>query len=134
MKSLLESKNLHFRSLKPADLTQVDKIYRDYYQDYCMLPNLNHTIESGVVDSDDGIIGFGMVKLYPEAIIVLDSSKRLRDRIGAHNLLLDVGLLACSKYKHEELRAHVVDSNYERFLTKNFNFETVKGSLMIKDL
>lgn len=118
---------MQFRELQLRDLPQVNSIYEKYYQREFSLPNLNHTIGNGCILSGDEIIGFGMVKLYPEAIIILDLSKELRDKLVALSMLNNEAIKACRINRYNELKAHTINDSFHKFLIDNYSFEPVEG-------
>jgi hypothetical protein len=122
---------LQFRKFLVGDLEKVSEIYeRDYSQDFS-LPNLDHTIGNGIItSSSDRILGFGMVKCYPEAIIILDKTSSNRDKVNSLKLLYENAIRVCKDRNFNELRCHIIDDSYGQLLTKHFNFHNVDGKLM----
>ena len=123
---------MQFREFKLEDLERVSEIYDKYYKDEFSLPNLDHTIGNGVILKDTEIIGFGMVKCYPEAIIILDKDSSLRDKVDSLKLLHDNAIRVCRNRRFSEMRCHVIDDSYGQLLTKHFNFQSMNGKLMVK--
>lgn len=112
------------------DLERIDEIYRKFYADDYGLPSLDHTIGNGVIERSGEIIAFGMVRLFPEAIIVTDQDAVLRDRVGAIKLLLEEAGKCCSARKYEELVAKTLDSKFYSFLL-NLGFRPLPGESLI---
>jgi hypothetical protein len=113
------------------DLPQIDSIYNKYYKDEFWLPNLDHTIGNGVISDGDNVVAFGMVRLYPEAIIVIDKYRAIRDKVSALKLLFDQAILSCKDRGYRELAAKTNDAHYANLLDKHFNFKPQDGKLMI---
>jgi hypothetical protein len=105
----------------------VDEIYQQYYAGDFTLPNLVHTIGSGVISDSSGLVGFGMVKLYPEAIIVLDKARPKTTQGRALKLLFSEAIKACRQSGYNSLQAHTLDSDYSNLLIKHFGFEKLNS-------
>ena len=125
---------MHFRTLLTQDLSSIDEIYQRYYCNDFTLPNLFHTIGSGVISSDSGLVGCGMVKLYPEAIIILDKSKPKIMQGKALKLLFENALRVCKEKDYNILNAHIVDDSYANLLVKHFKFEKMNQQLLQLEL
>jgi len=113
---------LHFRTLLVSDLKQIDDIYNKYYASDFTLPNLVHTIGSGVISDNSSVVGFGMVKLYPEALIVLDKSKPKTTQGRALKLLFREAIRVCRERQFDTLQAHSFAPDYSNLLHKHFHF------------
>jgi hypothetical protein len=120
--------------LKPIDLNRINEIYETHYKDDFSIPNLNNCIGSGVVVNDSEIIGFGMIKLYPEAIILLDKSASSRNKSLALKTLFNEAKRACFSRGFEEFSAHTIDDNYTNLLIKHFKFEPMEGKRLLINL
>lgn len=101
----------------PGDLSKIDDIYQKFYANDFSIPNLNHTIGNGVV-SNSSLVAFGMVKLYPEAIIVIDQDLPSITKTKALRILYEEAIKACKSHGFNELNAHVLDSKFLRILEK----------------
>lgn len=75
-----------------------------------------------------------MVKLYPEAIILLDKSVSLRDKCLTLKTLFQEAKKVCSSRRFEELSAHTIDDNYTNLLIKHFKFEPMEGKRLLINL
>lgn len=128
---------MHFRTLQIKDLTEIDDIYQRYYASDFSLPNLVHTIGSGVISDNLGLVGFGMVKLLPEAIIILDKSRTKTTQGKALKILFKEAIQACRQSGYNSLQAHTLDNRYSNLLIKHFSFEKLNSidhlALEIKD-
>jgi len=117
-----------FRPLKNSDLVRIDEIYRKHHQDNFGIPSLDYTLISGVaVDEKDEIIGFGMVKLWPEAIMVLDLDRSLREKSDAMHELMVVAINTVVDSPYDSLHAFVQDNGFSQLLKKHYGFKTCTG-------
>lgn len=112
------------------DLERINDIYEKFFQDQIYLPSLDHTIGNGVISNDSDIVAFGMVRLYPEAIIVIDQDASNRNKGIALKLLFDEAIKACKSRNYKELNATVYNNSYGDLLTKHFGFKDCDGKAM----
>jgi hypothetical protein len=129
--SLSESKNLHFRPLWTNDLARIDEIYQKFYAEDFWLPDLTNTIGNGVVSKGNEIIAFGMVRLFPEAIILIDKDKSPRVKVEALKILYEEAIKACKRHGFNELYCKISDDRYAKLLEKHFKFQSLVGKPMI---
>lgn len=121
---------MRFRELRMDDLERINQIYENFFQDQIYLPSLNHTIGNGVISNDNDIVAFGMVRLYPEAIIVIDQDASPRNKGIALKLLFDEAIKACKNKNFKELNATVHNNKYGDLLSKHFGFKDCGGKTM----
>lgn len=125
-------RTLHFRPLWTSDLVRIDEIYRKFYANQFSLPGLANTIGSGVIsDNSSQVIAFGLVRLIPEAIIILDKDKPTRDKVEALKLLYEEAISACKIYGYKELYAKTEYNDFSRLLVRHFGFNYLNGKPMI---
>jgi hypothetical protein len=109
------------------DYQAVDDIYRKYHQDNFGIPNLNHTLRNVVYENDGGrIVGFGMLKLIPEAIMVLDLEATPREKKMALDNLIGHAILTASIHDYEHVHAFVQGEFSDR-LKKHYGFSKCEG-------
>ena len=111
-------------------MKRVSDIYDKDFSNYTSLPNLDHTIGDGVVLSRDKVIAFGMVKCYPEAIIIIDQEISLRDRVESLKILHENAIRVCRDRRFKEMNALIHNDGYGKLLAKHFNFRELPGKLM----
>lgn len=115
------------------DLTPINSIYERHYSEDFGIPSLAHTIGNGVVCSDK-LVAFGMVKLYPEAIIIIDKEASLKDRVIALEILHDEAVKVCKMAGYDELRANTTNFGWERLLNRHFDFLPYPGRMVWKKI
>lgn len=71
-----------------------------------------------------------MVKLYPEAIIILDKAKPKTTQGRALKLLFNEAIKVCRERKFDILKANILDDNYANLLVKHFKFEKYNNQLV----
>lgn len=121
---------MQFREFQTLDVNQVSEIYDKDFSGYTSLPNLDHTIGDGVILSNDRVVAFGMVKCYPEAIIIIDQSIPMRDRVGSLQILYENAIRVCRNRRFKEMNAVIHNDGYGKLLAKHFNFRELPGKLM----
>lgn len=117
-----------------SDLLEVDRIWRESgHFEHFGLPSLNYTITSAIAEKNGEVIGFGVVKLYAEAIAILDLSKPKADRVEALERLLAEAFRACRVQDIDQLHVYVQDAGMERILVRKFDFKPATGVALVKE-
>lgn len=123
------------RELRGEDFEVIDSVWRESrHAEHFGLPSLHNNITSAVVEDEKGFIGFGIVKIYAEAVAVLDLSKPKIDRLNALELLLREAFRACEEAKIEHLHVYVHDPGMQRVLIKRFDFRPATGVALVKEI
>lgn len=97
-------------------------------------------LEDALIEADDGLIAYGALKLFVEAVMVLTKDASKRVRASALERLMGIAIGACVHRKIEELHTFVdprVMREYPEFaevLQRHFGFRPVDGMALVKDL
>lgn len=117
-----------------SDIVEIDRIWRESgHSEHFGLPNLNYTITSAIAERNGEILGFGVVKLYAEAVAVLDLSKPKADRVEALERLLAEAFRACKVQDIEQLHVYVQEPGMQRILVRKFDFKPATGIALVKE-
>lgn len=98
------------------------------------------TLEDVLIEADDGLIAYGVLKLFVEAVMVLTKDASKRVRASALERLMGVAIGACVHRKIEELHTfvdHRIMREHPEFasiLQRHFGFRPVDGVALVKDL
>jgi len=122
------------RNLKDSDLEILDKIYREYYQDDFYLPSLKNTITHAVIEYNNTILGFGEVKIFAEAIMILDKSKSNRIKHETMRALMYKAIQDSKSVGVEQLHVSVKDKNFADSLIKHYDFEVCNNIILARKL
>lgn len=94
-----------------------------------------NSITSAVALSPErDIIGFGLVKLYAEAVMVLDLAKDKKLRLSAMDLLMKEALRSCVENHIGQLHVHVADARLARLLARKYAFEYVTDHVLVLEV
>lgn len=116
------------------DLKDIDKIWNLYYKNKFNLPNLNYTVSHGIVEDGQGIIGFGEVKLFAEAIMILDGSRSIRTKAMAMKAMIYKALADSKSIGLSQLHISVADNKFAEQLEKRYGFKKVENIIMVRNL
>ena len=121
------------RTTARDDYGIVEELWRTYGSNY-ELPNLSNTVTHAVVQNEDKIIAFGMVKLFAEAVLVLDHSESRRNKVNAIKLLMLEAFRGCDQHKLSQLHCFIKDEQFARLMMKHYSFNKVLGEALVMDL
>jgi len=125
---------MKIRPVKRDDLERIDEIYRQGHDEHFSLPELKNTVTSAIVEKDGIVLGFGVVKLYAEAIMVLDLNKSKLERVDALETLLHEAHRGCEEWGITQLHVYVQDPMLQRLLCKRFGFKVAEGVALVKEI
>lgn len=93
------------------------------------LPALNPSlIDCVAVDETVGkIVAFGVVKVYAEAVMVMDHDRNRLTRARAFAELMSVAIMGCQKAGVTQLHVVAQDPNFADVLRKQYKFGDVVG-------
>lgn len=122
------------REFRVSDIPAIDEIYQR--QPSLGVPNLqNVIINSTLVESDTGkIVGYGVVKVFAEAILILDHEISKKSKAQAVIEAMHTCLTYCKNFGVEVIYAVASDENFAKVLEKSYLFRRVPGALLCKEL
>jgi hypothetical protein len=114
-----------------SDADKLVNLYYKYYRDSYDLPTPDDLIGIRVAKDGDEIVGFGLVKTFHEAVLILDPTTSIKNRAIAVRELFRI---AKQTMNGRDLYAFVRDNpRYEEFLIKHFGFRRIIGNALILD-
>jgi hypothetical protein len=130
----LEDKLLTIRPIKREDVAGIDEVYRSGHDNVFSLPDLSNQITSAVVVKEGKIIAFGVVKVFSEAIAVLDLREAKVDRLQSMEMLMLEAVRGCVEAGITQLHVFAHDEGLAKILEKHYEFKPVKGIALVKEL
>lgn len=124
---------IKLRDFHEDDILLLDELWRAHWTEYSLPHRDNRIIDSVVVD-DDKIIGYGQVKLFSEAMLFLDPTVRVRNRIRAIDLLMHEAFRGTNEAQIEELYCFIKDPKFSALIQKRYNFKLIPqpGDLLLR--
>jgi N-acetylglutamate synthase-like GNAT family acetyltransferase len=122
------------RSFRDEDIPAIDKIWRDHHSSDFSVPDRRNKIVDAVVVENEKIIGYGQVKLFAEAMLILDLSASRRQKVDAIKLLMAEAFRGCDQAGIHQVYAFIKDPLFATLISKHFGFEIVdKGELLLRE-
>src|SRR5271169_4570853 len=127
---------MHVRDIRPEDIEIIRDIRNRHYPKYSLPSLLNSFCTGVVVNESDEFAGFGQVKAYAEAIILLNKDMSHIQQVKALKTLEHAVRKRLVGTHVEELHCHIhPDSNgYARELIDHFGYREIPGSYLVLDL
>lgn len=120
------------RPFQISDLDTIANIHNRHYSGEGYDPiNAAQAYADIVADKNGVLVAYGLNRLLSEAVMVLDHSLSMRDKIETLELLMKE---AKSKCCHRQLFVRVQDHRFGDILKKHFNFRESKGTLLVSDV
>lgn len=128
---------IKLRSLTPADIIELDRLWHEHWSHESSLPGLDNRIVDAIAsDESDKIIGYGQVRLFAEAMMFLDPTTRKRDRAIATRLLLQEAFRGADVAGLKDIYCFTTNPDFSLLLQKRFSFDRVEnqGELLLRRL
>ena len=125
---------LTIRPVNRTDIEAIDEIYRTGHDSHFTLPDLTNQITSAVVVKDGKVIAFGVVKVFTEAIAILDLRESKVDRLQSMEMLMLEAVRGCVEAGIKQLHVFTQDEPLVKLLEKHYEFKPVKGIALVKEL
>jgi N-acetylglutamate synthase-like GNAT family acetyltransferase len=121
------------RDLKLADIDAIDDIFNR--NPSISVPSLNYMVVNAVMETEEKkIVAYGAVKLFAEAVLILDKEAPKREKAQAVCQLLQTAIIHCRDAGVETLYANSNDENFTKCLENRFKFHRVPGTLLALEL
>lgn len=123
------------RSPTREDFFQAIEIYKKNGQTYQFDPFKERTIlDDAVVLKDGRVIAYGMVKLFAEAVLVLDHDAGRIEKAKALKDLMGLAVQVTKNKGIPELYTFADDEKFSNLLIEQFNFERITSNPLVKVL
>ena len=123
-----------FRRIKLSDLPLIDRIWRKFHKSGFGIPGRANIVTQGVVEKDGIVLGYGQVKVFCEAIMVLDLDIPQRDKIDVIRKLMEIAIMDSTKTGYEQLHVFVQNPEFAKILKKHFGFQSCSGEALVLNL
>lgn len=118
------------RELRDSDISPIDEIFRR--QPNIDVPSLENMITNAVIENEKTgqILGYGAVKLFAEAILILDKQLSKRDKAQALVEAMRNAIVFSKDAGLEHLFAVASDPSFARVLENRYKFNRIPGVLL----
>lgn len=120
---------MKLRMVEKDDYPKVAEIYKKHWLSQNLeIPETQGRIIEALVENDEGrIITYGMVKLWAEAMMIMDSSRPTKERIEGLRLLIQTAIMASRKVGFNEFHLFTGNEAFAKVLVKHFGFQDLPG-------
>lgn len=123
---------MFLRGYKSADAGKINRIWISHHMDNFGIPrNDEHIVTQGVIEADGEAIAYGMVKLFAEAIMVLDLNASQRQKVEAMKLLMEAAVAEAKSKGLEQMHVFVKRPSLADILRKHFSFVDCSGDALV---
>ena len=122
------------RDLRESDIISIDEIYQR--QPNIDVPSLKNMITNAVIEDEETgkVLGYGAVKLFTEAILILDKELPKKDRAIALVEAMKNAIIFSRDAGIEHLFAVSSDPSFAKVLEHRYKFCRIPGVLLRLDL
>lgn len=126
---------MRIRSYRPEDAEAIDRIWKEHWQHDFSVPDRSHAIIDAVIEDDSGqVIAYGQVKLFAEAVMVLDLNQSEFKRASAVRLLMHEAFRGTKDAGINDLYSFSRSPDLVNLIRKHFGFELCEnpGELLLR--
>lgn len=123
---------INIRPFEINDVKSIDDIYRS--QESLGVPSLSNVVSHAVITKDETVVGYGSVKLFAEAYLLLLPSLSRLEKTRAIMKSLELGIKTSKEARLEQLFLITDDRHYSDLLKEHYKFKEVPGKLLMLDL
>lgn len=120
--------------IRHATNADIDRILEINKQNDFPIPKFDNIITQAVIEDESGVIAFGMVKLFAEAILILDHNQPKRSKISAIQLLMLEAIRGSKQHELTQLHAFIKDEHFSDLMKKHYGFENCSGIPLVMNL
>jgi len=110
------------RSLKVSDLPQIDALWNKYHKGDLGIPARKFLITDVVIENGH-LIGYGMTRMFAEALMFLDKGHSKFEQAKAFKLMMDKAIRDCKRFGLDELNVGVLDDHFKSILMDKYGMK-----------
>lgn len=125
---------MQLRGFRQTDIEPIDEIWRKHHSRDFSVPDRRNMIAEAVVEKEGKVIAYGQVKLFAEAMLILDKDASQRDKIEAIKLLMLEAFRGAQAHGQNQMYAFIKDPDFATLIARHFGFDIVdKGELLFRE-
>lgn len=127
--------DMKLRSFRPSDVQIIDQIWREHHSDDFSVPARDNALIDAVVENKAGeVIAYGQVKLFAEAMLILDLNASQREKVFAIKSLMLEAFRGADIAGIKQMYAFIQDPDFALLIKRHFGFDTVnKGEVLLRE-
>ena len=124
------------REFRPSDIEAIDRIWRAHHSDVTLPDRQNALIDAVVENREGGIVGYGQVKVFAEAMLFLDKSASQKQKARALKLLMLEAIRGTDYAGLKNLYCFIKDPEFATLISKHYGFDIVDapGELLLREV
>lgn len=122
---------VQIREFQLTDLTDINKIATQHEFE---MPDRKHIITEATMVNSDGIVGYGQVKLIPEAIMVIDKTMPTKIRVECLRQLHEQAIFGAVSSGYDQLHGFITDPAFAAIMQKHYGYDVCRGQALVLNL
>jgi hypothetical protein len=120
------------KDFEDEDILPINAIFEG--QSVFGIPSLKNVVKNATFLKEEKIIGYGVIKLFAEGFLILDSELDLKSRSQAVREALKTMIVYAKDAGLEQLFVISNTESYTKILRKKYGFKAVPGELLMLNL
>lgn len=108
------------RNFQQEDVEPLSEIHRK--QPDLGIPSLSHVFVNKTIESDGKVLGYGVIKQFAEAVLILDGDVLKRDKVEALRQVMRIAIKASEEANLEQLYLTTSHPGWAYALQNSYGF------------
>lgn len=123
------------RSFRRTDIEAIDRIWREHHSHAFSVPDRSNCVVDAVVEDGAGkVVAYGQVKLFAEAMLILDLNASQRTKIESIKKLMLEAFRGADMAGIKQMYAFIEDPDFADLIERHFGFSRInKGELLLRE-
>lgn len=122
------------REARSSDSEDVVRIWRENHSHDFDLPNPKPSCSNIVAEKDGKVVGYGMLVIHPEAVMLLDQKLPRRERVEVLRKFMEVAVSDGRETGFQRLYVFTSSPSFADVMRKHFKMKNVNQEALILDL
>lgn len=118
---------MKIREFKKSDIREIEEIHAKYHSRGFSMPQIANAYATAIVEDNDKVLGFGLVRDITESIMILDLSLPLRTKSQVLSELVKESVM---KSHHNHIHSFVENPTFGEVLKKHYGYKPCKGEAL----
>jgi hypothetical protein len=111
------------RRLHQQDLLQINSFWEKHHKNNYGIPKRTFVVTDAVTTSKNRVVGYGIVRMFAEALLYLDRDISKFQQAKSFKLLMEQALIDSKQIGLDQLNVGVADDRFRDLLISGFGFK-----------
>lgn len=124
---------IDFREALKEDSSEVIRLWRENHSDDFVLPCPRPSCCNTIAEKDGKVVGYGMMVMHPEAVMLLDKSLPLREKAEVLKTLMGIAISGGREMQFQRLYVFTSSPRFADVMRRHFRMKNINQEGLILD-